>query len=168
MASISEILAEQAVDLYDGNPAMASALVANGADQVTLYTRARDTVAEGCDFTTRPYAALLEAADCVADVCLLDNDAIKVLVAMYPSAPNYVLLRLAPRRAWVLGSIGLLRRLIMGLVRIDRIVVMDGGIQVGEVSPGLNRALSPEEQRNSAEFFASVQAVNSLLSKVAA
>jgi hypothetical protein len=67
---------------------------------------------------------VLEAADCVADVCVLDGNAIKVLIAMYPSAPTYVLLRFAPRWAWLLGSLGLFRRLVMGLVRIKCIVAL--------------------------------------------
>ena len=45
---------------------------------------------------------------------------------MYPSAPNTVLLRLAPKRAWLLGVLGLTRRLLQGLVRIEGITSITG------------------------------------------
>ena len=122
MDNIADILPGRVVDVYDGDTALASALVASGAEQVTLYTRAGSNSTQDSSIATRPYGAVLEAADCVADVCVLDANAIKVLIAMYPSAPTYVLLRLAPQRAWLLGSLGLFRRLVMGLVRIERMV----------------------------------------------
>ena len=124
MNSIADILPGRVVDVYDGDTALASELLASGAEQVTLYTRADSSATQNSSIAKRPYGAVLEAADCVADVCVLDGNAIKVLIAMYPSAPTYVLLRLAPRRAWLLGSLGLLRRLVMGLVRIERIVAI--------------------------------------------
>ena len=122
MKNVADILPGRVVDVYDGDTALASALVTSGAEQVTLYTRGGRNATQDRSIATRPYGALLEAADCVADVCVLDANAIKVLVAMYPSAPTYVLLRFAPRRAWLLGSLGLFRRLVMGLVRIERMV----------------------------------------------
>ena len=124
MNSIADILPGRVVDVYDGDTALASELLASGAEQVTLYTRSDSSATQNSSIAKRPYGAVLEAADCVADVCVLDGNAIKVLIAMYPSAPTYVLLRLAPRRAWLLGSLGLLRRLVMGLVRIERIVAI--------------------------------------------
>jgi hypothetical protein len=124
MAELVKIIKNRVVDVYDGDNTTAAALEAHGADQVTLYTRERCKNIQDYSIVTRPYGAALEAADCVADVCLLDNKAIKVLVAMYPSAPKYVLLRFAPRWAWLLGSIGLIRRLVLGLVRIDGIVTL--------------------------------------------
>jgi hypothetical protein len=124
MKNILNILEGRAVDVYDGDTALASTLVNSSADQVTLYTREGSKANQDYSITTRPYGALLEAADCVADICLLDNNAIKVLVAMYPSAPSYVLVRVALRRAWLLGSLGLFRRLVTGLVRIERIVTI--------------------------------------------
>jgi hypothetical protein len=118
------IIEGQVVDVYNGDASIAKALLDSGADQVTLYTRGNSDTAIQGSVLARPYGALLEAADCVADVCLLDNNAIKILMAMYPSAPSYVLVRFAPRWAWLLGSIGLLRRLVMGLVRIERIMTI--------------------------------------------
>lgn len=121
---MKSILKDKVIDIYDGDAALASILIDSSADQVTLYSREGSRVNQKFTVTTRPYGALLEAADCVADICFLDNDAIKVLVAMYPSAPSYVLVRMALRRSWLLGSIGLFRRLVTGLVRIDRIVTI--------------------------------------------
>ena len=120
MVSIKNILQEQSVDVYNSDASIATVLAENGADQVTLYTREKKNVETDKSVVTKPYGALLEAADCIADICILDNDAIKVLVAMYPSAPRYVLVRFAPRLGWIIGSLGLLRRLVLGLVRIDQ------------------------------------------------
>ena len=127
MNDIADILSGRVVDVYDGDTALASTLVASGAEQVTLYTRGGSNATQDSSIATRPYGAVLEAADCVADVCVLDANAIKVLIAMYPSAPTYVLLRFAPHRAWLLGSLGLFRRLVMGLVRIERLVAITDG-----------------------------------------
>jgi len=124
MVDMKNILQGQSVDIYDSDVSIATALAGDGADQVTLYTRERRVVDATGAVVTKPYGAILEAADCVADVCVLDNDAIKVLVAMYPSAPRYVLVRLAPRLGWRVGFFGLLRRLILRLVHIDKIIAI--------------------------------------------
>ena len=118
---MKNILKGKVVDVYDGDIALASTLIDSSADQVTLYIREGNKSKQDLSVTTRPYGALLEAADCVADICFLDNNAIRVLIAMYPSAPSYVFVRLALRRSWLLGSIGLFRRIVTGLVRIDSI-----------------------------------------------
>jgi hypothetical protein len=124
MMEIANVVEGLVVDVYDGTSATASALQEVGADQVTLYTQVESSAAKDLSVITRPYGSTFEAADCVADVCLLDDRAIKLLVAMYPSAPNTVLLRLAPKRAWLLGVLGLSRRLLQGLVRIEGITTI--------------------------------------------
>ncbi len=124
MTNISEVIKGRVVDVYDGDINTANSLAHNGADHTTLFQRTKNVTAVAGKVSVKPYGALLEAADCVADVCLLDNNAIKVLVAMYPSVPTNVLLRFAIRRSWFLGSLGLLRRLIFGLVRFDGLVTL--------------------------------------------
>ncbi|MCA9366603.1 hypothetical protein KC722_03425, partial [Candidatus Kaiserbacteria bacterium] len=89
---------------------------------VTLYTK--DDVGEKGDgsVAVRQYRLLREAADCVAPVCVLDGRSVKLLVAMYPSAPKYVLVRVSLSSAWLLGFFGLIRRALFGLVRIKKLI----------------------------------------------
>ncbi len=122
MKEIEAIIKNKILDVYDGDINITSALKANGADQVTLYKNEENINLKDYNVFKRPYGAILEAADCVADVCFLDNRAIKVLIAMYPSTPKYVLLRISLQRSWILGSIGLIRRLLLGLVKIEGVV----------------------------------------------
>ncbi len=119
---MKQILEKKIVDLYDVDLAIASVIQKYGAEQVTLYSRDNYQTTKKSKVSKRPYGAILEAADCVADICFLDNKAIKVLFAMYPSAPNYVFVRLAVKTSWFLGLIGLLRRLIAGYLKVDRII----------------------------------------------
>lgn len=108
------------IDIYDGDINTATFIQSSGAQRVTLYTR--ETVDSGdSSVFVRPYHTLVEASDCITNVCMLDNRSIKILIAMYPSAPKYVLVRLAPRIEWLLGALGLIRRLIFGLVHIQGI-----------------------------------------------
>ena len=100
---MKQILEKKIVDLYDVDLAIASAIQKYGAEQVTLYTQNNYQTKKNSKVSKKPYGAILEAADCVADICFLDNKAIKVLFAMYPSAPSYVFVRLAIKTSWFLG-----------------------------------------------------------------
>lgn len=120
MINIEKILIGRSIELYDGTPELAKDLVEHARNKTTVFSRSRaSTEVAGAKF--EEYSALLEAADCMTNVCMLNDHAIKILVAMYPSAPKFVLVRLAPRLSWLLGFFGLLRRVIQGLVRVEGI-----------------------------------------------
>ncbi|MGB1914891.1 MAG: hypothetical protein ACPHL3_02910 [Paracoccaceae bacterium] len=123
MIEIDVLLQNRSLELYDGSTSIALDLSKKNKNKTTVFIRDKrpDTVA---GIKLEEYNALLEAADCVASVCMLNDDAIKVLIAMYPSAPKYVLVRLAPRWAWILGFVGLMRRIIKGLVRIEGVTTL--------------------------------------------
>lgn len=125
MIKHEKIFNEGTIDIYDGDINMAGALGDYDVQRVTLYTQKKAESKRSSVFV-RPYDTLVEASDCIANVCMLDNKAIKILIAMYPSAPKYVLIRLAPRLSWLLGFFGLLRRLIFRLVRIQGIISIKG------------------------------------------
>lgn len=56
-----------------------------------------------------------------SDVYFLDHEATKVLLSDFPASAHYVCIRLVPRFEWFLAIPGLLRRLLVGLVRIKGI-----------------------------------------------
>ena len=123
MIEIDTLLKNRSLELYDGSSCIAKDLTKKTTNKATVFIRNKrpDPVA---GIKLEEYNALLEASDCVASVCMLNDDAIKVLIAMYPSAPKYVLVRLAPRWAWFLGFFGLMRRMINGLVRIEGVTTL--------------------------------------------
>ncbi len=125
MTNLTNILNGNNVDIYDADTELALSVHAGGAKQVSAFIKDDNKRTHIPGVKTHAYDALLEASDSVANVCMLNNNAIKVLVAMYPSAPKYVLLRIALRTSWVLGFLGLIRRLIFGLVRIEGIAVLE-------------------------------------------
>ena len=123
MIEIDKLLKDRSIELFDGSNELATDLVPYATNKTTAFFRERPASSiSGIKFAE--YSAILEAADCVASVCMLNDRAITVLVAMYPSAPKYVLVRLAPRLAWLLGFFGLMRRVIQGLVRVEGIAAL--------------------------------------------
>ena len=126
MTEVKNIIEECSIDVYDASEGVGEALLQSGALRVTVHQRKSANAGSQGALTTLAYHSLIEASESVADVCILDNDAIKVLVAMYPSAPKYVLVRFAPRVSWILGFFGLLRRVLVGLVRIRGVIVFNG------------------------------------------
>ena len=123
MIKIDELLMDSSVELYDGSSDLAHDLTQKVMNSATVYIRDQlPTPVAGIKL--EEYNALLEAADCTSSVCMLNDRSIKVLIAMYPSAPKYVLIRLAPRLAWGLGLLGLARRLLQGLVRLYGITTL--------------------------------------------
>ncbi len=121
MKDLDTVLDGSVVEIYDGNTALGAAFHKAGAQRVTVFAKHPEVAPTTARIVVRPYGALLEAADCVASVCVLNEHAIKVLIAMYPTAPKYVLVRLAWSSAWFLGLPGLLRRMLFGFVHIEGI-----------------------------------------------
>ncbi len=68
------------------------------------------------------YGNLLEMREKQADVIFLDHRATKVLLAKFPVTSHYLLLRLVPRWSWLIAIPGLIRRVLIGLVKIEGIV----------------------------------------------
>lgn len=125
MIDHTKIFSGGTIDIYDGDIDTATSVQQNSDTQrVTLYTKKK--VEKEGEVFVRPYHTLVEASDCITTVCMLDNRAVKLLMAMYPSAPKFVLVRFAPRIEWLLGLPGLIRRLIFGLVRIKGLTKIKG------------------------------------------
>lgn len=73
------------------------------------------------------YGSLSEIRDEHADVYFLDKEAVKVLLVDFPPSAKYVLVRLRPCMSWLVGLLGLLRRLWIGLVVVEGIVALSAG-----------------------------------------
>lgn len=116
-SDLEHIIHGRTVEIFDGTDVLGRGVAQLGASQVTVFTKEHGGVSSG-NVVMRSYRAVLEAADCAADVCMLNDRAVKVLLAMYPSAPKHVFIRLTFRKEWILCAVGLVRRLIFGLVQI--------------------------------------------------
>jgi hypothetical protein len=126
MTDFKKIVKDRTVEIYDANENVGEAMLKEGAGRVTVFDRSVTDSGVASGVSVRPYRSLLEAVDCITTVCVLNDQAIKIMVAMYPSAPKYVLLPLKLHPAWIFGLIGLLRRLILGLVRIEGVAKLPG------------------------------------------
>lgn len=113
---------DRIVDIFDSNMSVAKGVQALAARKVTLYSRSEIDFTEGGTLIVRQQLAASAAGLCAADICMLDGDSLGVLAARYPSDPKYVLARLTPRTAWLIGLPGLFRRLAFGWLSINRIM----------------------------------------------
>jgi len=69
-------------------------------------------------FPFENYNDLLDIHKSEAEICFLDKEAIRSLFIRLPIRPKYVLVRFIPRLTWILGLLGLLRRVIKGQLTI--------------------------------------------------
>lgn len=117
-----ELIAEHTIDIYGSTLAVAHAIQAFEPRKVRAFTPEHESGDERAGLTIHEYISPTAAAMTSADVCMLDGSSLKVLAVRYPSDAQFILARLALRGGWVLGFPGLVRRMILGRVRI-------GGIQ---------------------------------------
>lgn len=73
------------------------------------------------------YGSLSEVREQNSDVYFLDNEAVKVLFAEFPGSAQYVLIRLVPRLSWIVAFPGFIRRLSIGLIKVERIITLPAG-----------------------------------------
>jgi len=116
---LSEIFKGNTVDIYDSTGPVAEAVHKMNAGKVRLFSRNDSDTVEG--ITVSKFLAASAAGMTNADVCVLDGSALKVLAVRYPSDSRYVLARAALRGGWLIGLPGLLRRVILGRVRLGGI-----------------------------------------------
>lgn len=117
MENVEKILNDRTVDVYDSTHAVAEAVKHSGARKVRFFSSQGTETIEGVTVTKlhTPSAAGMTNAD----VCILDGRALKVLAVRYPSDAHCILARFAFRNGWILGIPGILRRVLLGRVRIQ-------------------------------------------------
>lgn len=98
-----------------------------GRTRIFLKDKKKHSHTNGKNFPISHYANLSEIRDEITDVYFLDNEAVKVLFAEFPAAAHYILVRFVPRLAWLIAIPGLIRRLFIGLVKIEGIAVLEEG-----------------------------------------
>jgi len=124
--TLKEVLRKKDVALYEyAESVLPDPLLQKEKGLVSMYVRQKDgSRLSGFHSSERTYERLSELQRVVADVCLLDGVAIKLLLARLPMYPSYILVRLKPHRSWTLGFLGLIRRLLLGHVKIVGIQAM--------------------------------------------
>lgn len=75
----------------------------------------------------KEYTSLAEIREERGDIYFLDHEALKVLFIDFPGTAQYVLVRLMPRLSWWVALPGLMRRLLIGLVKIEGIKKLSTG-----------------------------------------
>jgi hypothetical protein len=78
-------------------------------------------------FSLSTYDRLSEIHHTEDEVCFLDRGALKALFIRLPVRPKYVLVRLRPRLGWVLGLLGLIRRVLKGQVVVLGVCKLPAG-----------------------------------------
>lgn len=73
------------------------------------------------------YGSLSEMREQNSDVYFLDKEAVKVLFAEFPGSAQYILVRLVPRLSWFVAFPGFVRRLFIGLIKIEGVVALQTG-----------------------------------------
>lgn len=124
---VSKIISGFSVSAYNADLHLSECLLSEDAAQVTSYTRSQLTDRKNDAITLRRYSVLQEISDCSTTVCILNDDAVKVLVAMYPSAPRYVLVQISLRWYFALALLGLARRFFAGLVHFHGLAKLKDG-----------------------------------------
>jgi hypothetical protein len=70
------------------------------------------------------YSSLSEMRERQTDVYFLDGNAVKILFAKFPVTSRYLCIRLVPRLSWAVAFLGLLRRLYIGLIKVEGITTL--------------------------------------------
>lgn len=110
------------VEIYDSTLKIAEAVNNFGPRKNTVFIRSVDANSKNENLIIKQHLVDSAPALTIADVCMLDGNSLKVLAVRYPSDARCVLARLAFRKGWILGLPGLLRRLILGRIKLDGII----------------------------------------------
>lgn len=98
------------------------------SDAVSLYLKkGKDYGLQANEFDVREYKSLSDIHHEYANVCFLDGEAIKLLLANYPHGASYVLVRIALRFSWLVALPGLIRRLAICQIRLRGMSSLNAG-----------------------------------------
>lgn len=114
----------QIVEFYDSSALVAKPLLQEKPQKLTLYTRNKDQDTNTPNFVVSPYSSPSSATISNADFCFLDGTALRVLAVRYPSDAGCILARIRLTTSIFIGFSGLLRRLLLGRVKLGGILIL--------------------------------------------
>lgn len=120
----NDLIKNRTVDLYDGDLSVAEVAVSLGSSKVTLFSSKSIGHIETDALSIKNFTMASSAAMTVADVCMVDRAAIKTLAVRYPSDAQFVMARIRLCSSWLLGFPGLIRRLILGRIKLSGIFLI--------------------------------------------
>lgn len=105
----------------------------SGRLSIFLWGKRDNSLKQSC-FPIRMFDSLVEAEKIyqlsVADIRFLDHESIKTLFARLPGESKYYLIRIAARRGWIIGILGLIWRFYKNQIKFEGIIVLESkGIQ---------------------------------------
>lgn len=129
VTSIDYVLQEGQVAVHDITGDYLPDLICHKrSDAVSLYLKnGKDYKLQANEFDVRKYENLSDIHHEYSNVCFLDGEAIKLLLANYPHGASYVLVRIALRFSWLVALPGLIRRLAIGQIRLSGLSSLDAG-----------------------------------------
>lgn len=123
-AEFFDLIKNHTVDLYDGDLVTAEFIASLDPSKITLFSSKILQVSTSDPLSIKNLTMPSTAAMTSADVCMLDRAAIKTLAVRYPSDAQYVLVRIRCSSSWILGFMGLMRRLVLGRIRLGGFTVI--------------------------------------------
>ena len=120
----SKLVENHTVDLFDGDLRTTDAVAHYGPSKLTLHSSKSVKPFDQERLSVKNLTMAASAAMSNADVCMLDRAAIKTLAVRYPSDAQYVMARIIPNVSWLLGFPGLLRRLVLGRVKLGGLFIL--------------------------------------------
>ena len=106
------------VDIYDGDFETAEFIASLAPSKITLFSSKTVTPSATDALSIQNLTMPSSASMTSADVCMLDRAAIKTLAVRYPSDAQYVMARIRLSSSWILGFMGLIRRVTLGRIRL--------------------------------------------------
>lgn len=112
---------------YAGN-ALPNFISENKKGRTRFFVRAgKDSSIRKTGIPLFYYGSLSEMREQNSDVYFLDHEAVKVLFAEFPGSAQYILIRLVPRLSWVVAFPGFVRRLFIGLIKVEGMIALQAG-----------------------------------------
>lgn len=113
----------QNIDIYGSKDTELPNLLKRwGATHIHFFSKDKANLPVANSFQINQYSNIASIVNSTGDICLLDGEAIRVLLAKFPRNTQYVFVRLAPCSSWILGVIGLTRRYLRGWLAIEGVI----------------------------------------------
>lgn len=117
-AEFFDLVKNHTVDLYDGDFETAEFIASLDPSKITLFSSKTVEISTTDPLSIQTFTMPSSASMTSADLCMLDRAAIKTLAVRYPSDAQYVMARIRFSKSWLLGFMGLIRRVALGRIKL--------------------------------------------------